>query len=163
MLRQTLFRETITVESGSDPLSDLGEPSGKEGGNLDTLPWHRLVTQTLAEAVLGGLSYHEPLVLASSILQFSLQLIGARTRPCALATWQQSCDTPGQAGAEPGTQPHPPADHLKTWHWMLASPGPSLIHQGVSTALEPYPWAPTPSPSKLTPTSGYLGSHSQLP
>lgn len=38
MLRQTLFRETITVESGSDPLSDLGEPSGKEGGNLDTLP-----------------------------------------------------------------------------------------------------------------------------
>ena len=134
---------------GSDPLSDLGELSGEEGGNLDPPPWHRLVTQTLAEAVLGGLSYHEPLVLASSILQFSLQLIGARTLPCPLPTGQ-SCDTPGQAGAELGTQPHPPADHLKTWPWTLASPGPSLIHQGVSTALGPYPWAPTPALSKLT-------------
>ena len=87
----------IQKKPGSVPPTAIGKLPGKIGGNWSS-PWG----QRRWQYPLWGIIYHEDIVLASAILESSLQLISTRTRP----THQPVGISTGSNNYQAKIQPH---------------------------------------------------------
>lgn len=109
---------------GSDSPANLVEQaSGEEGGNWSSLLGYRLCWEPFYRAG----STRRTLVLASVILEFSLQLISPRTCSCLLPFLHQYLDASDQAASQAETQSHPAPGQLIRKAWEPWDPVPFMI------------------------------------